>query len=305
MKLQQLVHDYTSSFDFKQLRDETKAQYKYFINVLLNTEAEGKPLCHFYCDKITTRIAKSAYNDWCERGLHLANHTISVTRIVFNHGVREELVQTNPFANIRKRAAQRRKVVWSRGDVQKFLDTAYSDFKWRNIGLIAQMAYEWCQRLGDMRMLTWNSINLVDQTVHIEQSKRRAEVSLPISDELFQMLVQQNEDFGFQPYVAPRPNPIRGEFIPYSLQKLPLHARDIMDVAGLPKELRLSDLRRTGTTEMVEAGVGIGQIMSVTGHANPQSVQPYIKNTLASADYALTQRKNHDISITSAAKESD
>jgi integrase len=78
-----------------------------------------------------------------------------------------------------------------------------------------------------------------------------------------------------------------------------------MDEADLPKELRLSDLRRTGTTEMVDAGVGIAQIMSVTGHSNPQSVKPYLKNTLSSADYALTQRKKHDISITSAAKESD
>jgi integrase len=67
--------------------------------------------------------------------------------------------------------------------------------------------------------------------------------------------------------------------------------------AGLPEELRLSDLRRTGTTEMVEAGVGMAQIMSVTGHSNPQSVKPYMKNTYASANYALTTRKMHDISI--------
>jgi integrase len=56
------------------------------------------------------------------------------------------------------------------------------------------------------------------------------------------------------------------------------------------------DLRRTGTTEMVEAGVSIGQIMSVTGHSNPQSVKPYMKNTFTSANYALTTRKMHDIS---------
>ena len=43
---------------------------------------------------------------------------------------------------------------------------------------------------------------------------------------------------------------------------------------------------------MVDAGVGIGQIMSVTGHANPQSVKPYMKNTYASANNALTARKN-------------
>ena len=305
MKLTKLLQDYLSSYDYKQLRDETKVQYKYFANILMNTEVDGKALYLLDCDKITTRMAKTAYNEWCDRGIHLANHTISVTRILFNHGVREELCQTNPFAMVRKRAAERRKVVWGRDDVQKFLDEAYGDFSTRNIGLIAQMAYEWCQRLVDMRLLTWDSIDFDAQTVHVKQTKRKAEVFLPISDELYSMLVQQQEDFGFQEYVAPRPRPIKGKYEPYTMYKLPLHAREVMDAAGLPKELRMSDLRRTGTTEMVDAGVGMAQIMSVTGHANPQSVQPYLKNTLASADRALTDRKIHAISIASAAKESD
>ena len=305
MKLTKLLQDYLSSYDYKQLRDETKVQYKYFANILMNTEVEGKALYSLDCDKITTRMAKTAYNEWCDRGIHLANHTISITRILFNHGVREELCQTNPFAMVRKRAAERRKVVWGRDDVQKFLDEAYADFSTRNIGLIAQMAYEWCQRLVDMRLLTWDSLDFDAQTVHVKQTKRKAEVFLPVSDELHEMLVQQHEDFGFQEYVAPRPRPIRGKYEPYTMYKLPLHAREVMDAAGLSKELRLSDLRRTGTTEMVDAGVGMAQIMSVTGHANPQSVQPYLKNTLASADRALTDRKIHAISISSTAKESD
>ena len=73
-----------------------------------------------------------------------------------------------------------------------------------------------------------------------------------------------------------------------------------MNQAGLSSELRLSDLRRTGTTEMVEAGVGMAQIMSVTGHANPSSVKPYLKNTLSSANNALTARKIHGKSIVTA-----
>jgi hypothetical protein len=40
----------------------------------------------------------------------------------------------------------------------------------------------------------------------------------------------------------------------------------------------------------------MGQIMSVTGHANPQSVKPYMKNTFDSAKNALTMRKKYDIS---------
>jgi len=154
------------------------------------------------------------------------------------------------------------------------------------------MAYEWCQRVGDMRLLTWDAIDFETRRVLIQQSKRNAQVELPIDEDLYEMLIQQEQDFGFQPYIAPRPTAYRGVYEPYTIYKLPLHARKLMDEAGLSKELRLSDLRRTGVTEMVDAEVGIGQIMSVTGHANPQSVKPYLKNTYASANNALTARKN-------------
>jgi len=305
MDIQMLVEDYYSSYDFKNLRDETKKQYQYFLGVMLNTVVESKPLCRYTTKDLSTRIAKVAYNQWCEKGIPMANHLLSTTRIVFNHGLRMEICLTNPFSNIRKRTAQRRKVVWSREDVQKFLNAAYSDFNTRNIGLIAHMAYEWCQRVGDMRVLTWDNIDFETKTVHIEQSKRRADVHLPISNDLCDMLSQQHEDFGFQPLVAPRPYPVNGKFIAYSLYKLPLFARRIMDCVNLSQDLRLSDLRRTGTTEMVEAGVGMGQIMSVTGHASPSSVKPYMKNTYTSANYALTERQKHATSIVCAEKESD
>ena len=301
----ELTHKYYSSIDFKNLRDDTKAQYQYFLGVMIDTDIEGNVLGNVGYRQMSSKRAKIAYDIWCERGIPFANHVMSVARILFNYAVRMEHVHVNPFATVRRRATERRKIVWTRDNMETFLEAAYSDFKTRNIGLIAHMAYEWCQRLGDMRLLTWDAIDFDNARVFIEQSKRKAEVHLPIDDDLLEMLVQQEQDFGFQQYVVPRPYPIKGEYKPYTLHKLPKYAREVMDAAGLPKELRLSDLRRTGTTEMVEAGVGMAQIMSVTGHANPQSVKPYMKNTYRSANSALTARKIHGKSITSAAKESD
>jgi hypothetical protein len=129
--------------------------------------------------------------------------------------------------------------------------------------------------------------------LYLEQSKRRAEVTLPIQDDLLEMLTQQEQDFGFQQYVVPRTTPVHGQYEPYSMERLSKAGRAVMREAGLSDELRLMDLRRTGTTQMVEAGVPMGQIMSVTGHSNPQSVKPYMKNTYASANNALTTRKAH------------
>jgi len=293
MKLNKLLQEYYLSYDFNNLRDETKVQYKYFLDVAINTEVgTAKTLGSINFSDITTKIAKLCYEKWCEKGIHMANHVMSVTRIIFNYAIHMEYTEVNPFSNIKRRTPQPRKVVWTKQDVKKFLDLAYSDFKYRNIGLIVQIAYEWCQRLGDMRTLTWDCLDLDKQKAHITQSKRRAEVFLPISDDLNSMLKSQQEDFGFQKYVAPRPKPRRGLYEPYSLTKLPFIGRQLMNMAGLSEELRLSDLRRTGTTEMVDAGVSMGNIMSVTGHANPQSVKPYMKNTFQSANVALNLRKN-------------
>ena len=310
MKVQDLLKEYYLSFEYNNLREETKAQYKYFLGIVSSTcVVDGKELGSYKLSNLTTKLAKLSYNKWCERGVSLANHLMSVIRVLLNYGINMEHCVMNPFSNIKKRVVANRKVVWTKDDIIRFLDIAYSDFKTRNIGLIAQMAYEWCQRIGDMRLLEWSSLDLDEKRMHIEQSKRRAEVFLPISDELCEMLIQQKEDYGFQKYVVPRPRPFKGSYKPYSLTKLPIIARKIMTSAGLSNELRLSDLRRTGTVEMVDAGVSMGNIMSVTGHANPQSVKPYMKNTFASANLAwqqrksLTENKNHDISMVYADKE--
>ena len=291
-RLSSLIDEYYLSFDFKSLRDETKVQYQYFLGVVLDTKIDGaQKLGSINFSDITTKMAKVSYEQWCERGIHLANHVMSVARVVYNYGIHMEHCTINPFSSIKRRTPIARKVVWSRDDVKAYLDVAYSDFYTRSLGLIVHMAYEWCQRLGDMRVIKWSNLDLVEKKMHIQQSKRRAEVFLPIEDGLCKMLIQQEQDFGFQEYVAPRPRSRRGIHLPYTITKLPVEGRKIMDSAGLSKELRLSDLRRTGTTEMVDAGVSMGNIMSVTGHTNPQSVKPYMKNTFASANLALNTRK--------------
>ena len=94
------------------------------------------------------------------------------------------MLRSNPFTLVRKLSPVARNTVWTQDQVRQFLDVAYGDFVYRNVGLIVQMAYEWCQRVGDMRMLTWDSIDFNTRRLRLLQSKRGAEVQLPISDAL-------------------------------------------------------------------------------------------------------------------------
>ena len=283
--LKKLVKLYLQSSEFNRLRDQTKLDYTRFLKILTDTLGETT------ASVVSGKDARMAYEEWVTRGIHLANHVAAVAGIVYRHGQDMEYVKSNPFTLVRKLSPVARNTVWTQDQVRQFLDVAYGDFVYRNVGLIVQMAYEWCQRVGDMRMLTWDSIDFNTRRLRLLQSKRGAEVQLPISDELLDMLTEQRQDFDFQKYVAPMPTPKGGEYKPFSMERLSKIGRTIMRQAKLPDELRLMDLRRTGTTEMVEAGVPLPQIMSVTGHANPQSVKPYIKNTYLSANSALTARQ--------------
>jgi integrase len=291
--LKHLVDAYLKSRDFDRLT-ASQDQYRYWLRVLLETKYEGELVGQLKYKKLTAPQAQVIYDTISDRGITFANRINAVVRKVYNFGMKYGHVDRNPWSMIQTETPKPRKVMWQPEDVSKFLTHSYANFKTRGIGLIAHMAYEWAQRIGDMRLLTWDKIDFENHVLHLEQSKRRAVVHLPISDDLMDVLKQQNGAFDWQPYVAPNVNArTENGYAPYGLEVVSRVAKKIIIEAGLDPELRLADLRRTATTEMVEAGVGIAQIMQVTGHQSPQSVTPYMKNTLTGASNALTLRSAH------------
>ena len=181
-KLSELANDYFESSNFKLLRAGTQRDYRYFIGVAVATLNDPK----FHT--VTSRQAKVAYEEWVEQGISFANHVCATANMLYNYAKDREYCITNPFVKVKRKQAMQRKIVWQHEHVMQFLDTAYSEWRWRNIGLIVQMGYEWVQRIGDMRNLTWDSLNMDNKILNLEQSKRRAEVRLPISEGLHSML---------------------------------------------------------------------------------------------------------------------
>lgn len=292
-KITDVVAEYYLSLDYRSLAPVTQKDYKYCIDTMLATQLPRVKFAVANITTITPPNAQAAYNIWAERGVSFANHTLAVSSKLWNFAIQLGYAPTNPFSKVSRRPHRPRKVVWTREDINLFLTTAYSEFRWRSVGLIVQMAYEWCQRLGDMANLTWDKYDFEKRVLYLEQSKRRAKVELPTTDELHEMLVQQQDDMGFQPYVAPVCHGTRVLSVPYTKHALSMAARRVLRAAGMSEELQIMDMRRTGTVEMVDAGVPLPQIMSITGHANPQSVKPYLKNTLTSAQQAATLRFAH------------
>tara|TARA_R100000995_G_C3478336_1_gene122325 strand:- start:212 stop:1102 length:891 start_codon:yes stop_codon:yes gene_type:complete len=292
MILSEMVEKYRRSPKFCKLVAKTQKEYMAQQNKICKTVVQNNVrLGDMKLKRISLKHMSSAYEQWLKIGVRTANVRKSALSVVFKYAMQNEVLDRNPLIGLETTKDNVRSVKWERDEVKRFLDTAYSDFKYRSIALLCHMAYDFGQRVGDMRELTWDSINFNEKRIDITQSKRGAVVHLPVSDKLIKMLQQQKEDFdGISEYVCPRV-PIRGtEYRPYTDQQVSYLVNDIKNEANIRPELWAMDFRRTAVTEMVESDVDVFGIMQVTGHQNPQSVKNYLVNTLDGATTALSKR---------------
>jgi len=285
----QLVAAYLDSPRFKHLKKSTQESYMVGIESALAATVDGRKLSMYRIDKITTPMCEKLYGTWAKTGLVGANDKARIVSLLFNYAIRLGILERNPMRWVDKSTPKPRKVRWTREHIDAFLSVAYSDFKYRNIGLIVHMAYEWCQRIGDIRAMEWSQIDLETRTVTIEQSKRGATIYLPITEGLTQILAQQYEHFSFQKYVVPYLGSDKA-YKPFPKTYIATRVREIKQLAGLPDDLQAWDLRRTGITELVQAGVHPLQMLQVTGHKSVSSVLPYVVNTYEGAKVALSNR---------------
>jgi len=289
-----VVVEYWGSDSFRKLGSASQKDY-YDCLMVINDDIGDTSM-----KRLSVSLMQQCYITWLKRGeyvktgklsIYRANKIAAIMSILINWSKKNGINIENPMPLVEKTPNPQRTVMWEPEQVNQFLTTAYSEWKWRSIGLIVQMAYEWGQRVGDMRMLTWAAINFDKKRCDLVQSKRGAEVHLPISDTLMHVLKQQHETFGFQVLVAPQVQPSDGSYKPYSKEMLHVHVNAVLEAAELPNYLTAMDMRRTAITEMVEAGVDITQIKQVSGHTNINSLTPYIKHTYTGASEALAQRQ--------------
>ena len=273
-----MVSYYLHSPQFLALRPRSQKDYEYVLNRALQTPVSvSKAFESIRIAKVSVSDCKIVYQSWLQKGKRMANNTATVLSVVFNMAEELELLASNPMRRVKKAKQEVRRVMWSRDQVKLFLDTAY----------------KFAQRVGDMRLLEWKCIDFDTKRLDLVQSKRRAEVHIPINASLLAMLLEQHNDFGFQEYVVPNVRPINGSYRPYNEFEVSILVNEVKTEAGLPKELTAMDMRRTAITEMVEAGVDTTQIMAVSGHNSPQSMRPYIKHTFKSANNALARRDSY------------
>lgn len=290
--LSQVLTQYLNTKHFNSLSYNTQKNYEYGLKAMCSGYVYNKYIGDIPLNKLTTIICTEMYDQWEEDvSTDHANQYARLFSVLINHCISLDLAVINPMKNVSKRAHEVRSIIWTNQQVELFLDKAFSEFKWRNIALLVLLAYEWGQRPVDIRNLRWQDIDFIRETVTITQTKRGATVELPIDKRVMKLLEKQDEDWGWQKYVVPFQRASDNAYRPMTSSQVSTLVNEVKEACDLPNELRAGDLRKTAIVEMIKGGAEAAQVMSVTGHKNITSLNPYLKHNLETAIVALDRRK--------------
>lgn len=231
-------------------------------------------------DRLYTQI-QEMYSD------HRAASVVKVLRKVFNVGYRHGRVPANPFSNMGIADLPSRKIMWEPEQVFAMIDQADS-MGYHSLGTIILLTYDLCARPGDMRQLTW--ANYHEGNFGYVQEKTKTVMGVAGSPRLVERLKEHHQ---YDPTDQNREGCIAicettGQ--PYSKDLLVKYHARVRNLAGVPKHLQLRDLRRTGATEMAEAGCTEDELRAVTGHQSREILATYVRPTVKLAQSAQNKR---------------
>ena len=141
--LRQVFSHYRDSFHFKKLSYTTELAYTYGLHYICRTKVFGKDLGDIAVSAINPQHCSEAYQTWCESvSVSSGNKHARLISVLLNYCVSLDIITHNPMAKVQKESHEPRSVVWTKDQVELFLDTAFNNFKFRNIGLLVLMCYE-------------------------------------------------------------------------------------------------------------------------------------------------------------------
>lgn len=279
-----LIAFYKSTNEYKKLTPNSQRLYHLMIKSAVELrigqsnirfgEMQVKNVSPTHSDKLYATLKEGISE-------HRAVHVCKVMRKVWYVGKRHGKVQVNPFERMGLKGLEERKVLWEPEDVRNLV--SFSDNSgFQSIGHLLMLCYDLCQRPGDMRQLQWKHYK--DGVMRFVQEKTGTEVTIPCSPRLMRRLdpiIGAPDDYIVVCETTGRP---------YDRFLYMKYFRRLRKEAGLPDHLQLRDLRRTGATEMAEAGCTEDELRSVTGHQSRDVLRIYVRPTQKLAAAGIMKR---------------
>lgn len=282
-----LIARYKGTTDYKKLADNSKRAYIAMLDQASGWYIGGSKtrFGDMMARTVSADHADQLYQEICEAvSPHRGEFVVKVLRKVWFNAFRAGRVAGNPFSKMGLSGLPPRAIKWTEEQVRQFIDTADAMNR-SSVGTLALLCFDLCQRPGDMIKLTRQ--NLIGDVMVFVQEKTGTPMEVPVSPRLLQRLNMSSKatDDGFVIYEATnRPYQDR-----WGYNKV---VRKVLARAGLPKELQIRDLRRSGATLLGESGCTYDELRAVTGHKSAQVLQTYVKTTQTLAGNAMRKRFN-------------
>jgi integrase len=168
---------------------------------------------------------------------------------------RDNSVRSRLFYQLHKLTSPPRRQRWTDQQFSNFIKKA-DEMGHPSVGLCALLCMELVQRPGDILSMKWGAYEEREGAWYISQSKRGAVVRVPETERLRvalrsarQLTIQRSTGDISELFVCPTVTGKR-----WQRRNFTGTVRRIAKAAGLPDDLQIRDLRRTGATEAASAG---------------------------------------------------
>lgn len=292
-----LVREFEASPRFARYAPRTRQDYTFiYRDVETHLVHNLRMFGELNYSEVTKQLVYTLYEQYVvKHGNGSANRAMSAWQAVFKYGrLKIAEITFNPFLQLDKQGSPPRRQRWTDQQLNAFIKKA-DKMGYSSVGRCALICMELVQRPGDVLSMRWGSYEECDGTWSIRQSKRGTEVRIPSTERLRSALVaarrkakaSAGSDFSSRLVCAT----VTGKR--WHRRNFTKTVRRIARAAGLPDDLQIRDLRRTGATEGASAGATPAELMAVGGWVNQASIRPYLVQTLEQATNFQAKRDDY------------
>lgn len=189
---------------------------------------------------------------------------VTVLKMLYNFGFNKGIfTKNNPFANLRIKKNKPKKFVIPHEHVKSIIDKARELGKdndsYLAVALATELNFYIAQRNADVLKLQDKDIYKKGDNYffNINQNKvDNVNVKVPIPPHLVEEVLSKKG------YI------IADRFGKFDVQRFSRYFKKIRDILGFDERYIFKNMRHTGSTAYVEAGVATNAIISITGHTN-------------------------------------
>lgn len=251
----------------------------------------AKAIEPYHADEIYERIRQGGKSG--ERTA-TANAAMRAARRMYSLAMRKKLVAINPFSKMDLPTTGGNTVPAEREQVAAFVEAA-DRIGLPSIGTAAMIAFELCQREGDVIRLGWTQYRAGSE-IQIRQHKTGTLIWAPLHDDegdLFPGIAERLDGTtrrGTQIVMRDRPTR-EGLFLPYDEHLFRKHVRVVRRAAKLPATFTMMSCRHGGLTELGDAEATDQEMMAMGGHKTRAMLTVYSRRTRKQAMNAARKRR--------------